>query len=83
MPVDLKHLSASTRDKVNKVLDAYADAHEQQRELLDEGIRVVLAEGIPHVCLRVELFDPVEAREPVDLGPEFGLGMEIGGGEDT
>ncbi len=84
MAVDLKHLSASTRDKVNKVRDLFADAAAAQDELVGEGVRVIMSERDRTEIIRVELLDPVALPEGNDRrGPEFGIGLDIGGGEET
>jgi hypothetical protein len=93
MPVDLKHLSASTRERVNKVRDAYADADTLQRELMADGINVIMGATGTREVIRVELLDPemlaikraldAEPAEGNDRrGPEFGIGLDIGGGEE-
>ncbi len=87
MAVDLKHLSASTRDKVNKVLDAYADADTLQRELMADGIRVITSQSGTREVIRVELLDPDMLLikrandEDADSEPGFGVGLDIGGEE--
>lgn len=88
MAVDLKHLSASAREKVNKVRDAYAEADTLQRELMADGIRVITSESGTRAIVRVELLDPDmliikranEADEESDE-PRFGVGLDIGGGD--
>jgi hypothetical protein len=93
MPVDLKHLSASTRERVNKVRDAYAEADTLQRELMADGINVVMGATGTREIIRVELLDPemLAIKRALDAepegndrrGPEFGIGLDIGGGEET
>lgn len=80
MPVDLKHLSASTRDKVNKVLDAYADADAACLALVREGIRITATDDpTGREIIRVELFDPEPVvRDSEDDEPRFGVGLDIG-----
>ena len=76
MAVDLKHLSATTREKVNRVVDAFADAEKAQGDLLAEGIRVVIM--LPdHRLLRVELLDP-QAEPDALLGDGHDFGIDVG-----
>ncbi len=92
MPVDLKHLSASTREKVNKVRDAYAEADTLQRELMADGINVIMGTTGTREVIRVELLDPdmliIKRAHDTDDDedsdePRFGVGLDIGGGEET